>query len=185
VLTIFLLAFALAADAFAVALCQGAAARGPALGLALRVGFAFGAAQGLMPLIGWAVGQTFDDAIRAWDHWLAFGILLVLGVKLIGEGMKREADEVAAPGGIVTLAGLALATSLDAAAAGLAFDAMGLQPLVAASVIALVTGVLCVLAVLIGKAASARLGGHAELIGGAALIGIGFKILLDHGALAL
>jgi putative Mn2+ efflux pump MntP len=181
--TLLLLAFALAADAFAVALCQGAAARGAAGGLALRVGFAFGLAQGLLPLFGWSLGRVFANAIGAWDHWLAFAILLALGARMIGAGMKREADEAIAPAGLASLTGLALATSLDAGAAGLTFDAMGLAPLLAASVIALVTGVLCALGVVIGRAASARLGGRAELIGGVVLIAIGLKILADNGVM--
>jgi putative Mn2+ efflux pump MntP len=181
--TLLFLAFALAGDAFAVALCQGAAARGAAGGLAMRVGFAFGLAQGLMPLIGWSLGRFFNGAIGAWDHWLAFAILLVLGARMIGAGLKREADEAVAPAGLASLAGLAVATSLDAGAAGLTFDAMGLAPLMASSVIALVTAGLCALGVMIGRAASARLGGHGEVIGGVVLIAIGLKILADNGVM--
>jgi manganese efflux pump family protein len=184
VATLLFLAFALAADAFAVALAQGACARGPTAGLALRVGLAFGVAQGVMPLIGWSVGRWMQGAIGAWHVWLAFAILLVLGARMLATGLRHGTDKAEPPtltAASWTLASLAVATSIDAAAAGLTFDALGMAPLGAAVLIALVTAGLSALGVMIGQAASARLGGGGELLGGAVLIAIAIKVLVDAG----
>jgi putative Mn2+ efflux pump MntP len=178
------LGLALAADAFAVAVCQGAAARRPTAGLALKLGGAFGAAQAGMPMLGWAAGLAVAGALAAIDHWIAFAILAALGAKMVVEGLTR-ADAAPAPeAGGLALLGLALATSLDAGAAGFAFDAMRLDPIFAAAVIGAVTGVVCVLGVYLGRAAGARLGKGAELIAGVALVLIGARILYEHGVFA-
>lgn len=183
-LTAAVLGLGLAADAFAASLCQGAAARGRTHATALTVGAAFGAAQGVMPLAGWAAGLALAGVIAAVDHWIAFAVLAGLGVNMIRAGLAYDpcAPETARAASGWALAALALATSLDAAAAGLAFDAMRLEPAGAAAVIAAVTALACAAGVYIGRAAGAALGGRAELAGGAALILIGLKILVDHRA---
>lgn len=179
------LGLALAADAFAVSMSQGVAIRSRPHATALLLGGAFGAAQGLMPLLGWSVGVLMSAAIAAYDHWIAFGVLAFLGVKLIHEGLSSgPSSEGRRSLTGWTLAALALATSIDAAGAGLAFDAMGLGPMFAALVIAAVTAVVCGGGVYLGHAIGARLGPAAECVGGAALVAIGVKILWDHGALS-
>jgi putative Mn2+ efflux pump MntP len=184
--TLLFLAFALAADAFAASLIQGVAARVDAWRVAVRCGVAFGLAQGLMPLIGWGGSVFVADSISAYDHWIAFGVLALLGGKLIKEGLTEGPEDAAParPASSWLLFGLALATSLDAAAAGLAFTTLGVAPLFACAVIAIITGVLCFGGVLIGARLGPALGPKAEVIGGVALIGIGVKVLFDHGALA-
>lgn len=180
------LGLALSADAFAVSMSQGVAIRGRPHATALLLGGAFGAAQGLMPLLGWSLGLLMTAAVAAFDHWLAFGVLAFLGARLIYEGLTNPSSD-AAPRRVIqgwSLAALALATSIDAAGAGLAFDAMGLGPLFAALVIAAVTALACGGGVYLGHAVGARLGPAAECVGGVALVGIGLKILWDHGALA-
>jgi putative Mn2+ efflux pump MntP len=180
--SLLVLAVALAADAVAVSLAQGAAVRGSAHATALRLGAAFGTAQGVMPLIGWAFGLLFARAIAAFDHWVAFAVLVFLGVKLFREGLAPVAPEARPIAGGWTLAALALATSIDAAGAGLALDAMRVEPLFAAATIAAITAALCAGAVYAGRAVGARLGPWAECAGGAALIAIGVKVLLEHRA---
>lgn len=183
-ITAAILGLGLAADAFAASLCQGAAARGRTHATAVTVGAAFGAAQGLMPLAGWAAGLALAGFIAAVDHWIAFGVLAFLGVNMIRAGLAY--DPCMAPTARLAsgwaLAALALATSLDAGAAGLAFEAMALKPLSAAAIIAAVTALACTGGVYLGRAAGAALGGKAELAGGAALILIGLKTLIDHRA---
>lgn len=181
---------ALAADAFAAALCQGVAAgqaKARPLPVALTVGLAFGVAQGVAPLLGWLAGAAFSTLLAAYDHWIAFVILAVLGVRLIGEGLQRESED-AAPASLAvgwTLAGLAVATSIDAAAAGVTLPTLGLPPLTSATIIGVVTFAACAIGVLVGRAVGDRLGGRAEILGGAALIAIGLKVLVDHGAIAV
>jgi putative Mn2+ efflux pump MntP len=178
-LTLFLLALALAMDAFAAALCQGAAA-GSAGGTSLRVAGAFGAAQGLMPLVGWALGIAFASAVQAVDHWIALVLLTLLGGRMIREGLARDEADCAAP-----LAGWALflasiGTSVDAAAAGVTLPLLGQPLLLACGIIGLTTAVLSFAGVYLGKAAGARLGKPAELLGGAVLILLGIKIFVEH-----
>lgn len=175
---------ALSADAFAAALCQGAAVRVRPHQTALLVGGAFGFAQAAGPLIGFALGAAFAGVMAAFDHWVAFGILSALGVKLLHEGLTKGPEDVVppAPARGWVLLGLALATSIDAVAAGVTLPTMGLEPLSTAALIGLVTLGAGYAGVLIGRRMGGALGGKAEVFGGAALIGLGLKTLLDHGA---
>lgn len=173
-----ILAIALAMDAFAVAVAQGAAARLGWRG-ALRIGAAFGAAQGLMPALGWALGIVLAGVIESVDHWIAFGLLGLLGAKMIREGMA--ADGAAPPvltGNALLLA--AIATSIDAAAAGVTLPTLGLPVLMSCAVIAIVTALLCVFGVLFGAQLGHRFGKRAEIGGGVVLIALGTRILGTH-----
>lgn len=177
--SLFALALGLAMDAFAVSVAQGASAR-PGTRGALRIGAAFGLAQGLMPLIGWALGATFEGTIREVDHWVAFVLLGLLGAKMLREGLS-DADASPAPALIGwALLGAAVATSVDAAAAGITLPMIGAPVAIACAVIGLVTAALCVAGVRIGAAYGARLGKLAEITGGTLLILIGAKILIQH-----
>lgn len=151
---------------------------------ALILGGACGAAQALMPLIGWALGELLGAAFEAMDHWIAFAVLSILGGKLIKEALERGDDEPPPPLAGWSLLALAVATSIDAAAAGVTFDALRLEPFSTAAVIGVVTAVVCAAGVYLGRAVGAALGKPAEFIGGAALILLGLKVLWDHGALA-
>ena len=176
------LAVALAMDAFAVALAQGARFRPSAKGGA-TIALAFGAAQGVMPLIGWAVGAFALRYVEAWDHWIAFALLAFLGGRMIFGHVEEEGEH--------RLTGTALlvatiATSIDALAAGIALPTLGIAPFAAASVIALVTLLLSGLGVILGRTAGDRFGKPAEILGGVILIGLGFRILAEHtGVLAV
>ncbi len=172
-----LLALALAMDAFAVALTQGARYR-PAARSALSIGAVFGAFQGLMPLIGWGIGAVALVYVAAVDHWIAFALLAYLGGRMI-IGSGREDD--AAP----QLAGMALlvagvATSIDALAAGITLPTLGLAPLAACLMIGIVTFALSAAGVVIGRAAGDRFGRPAEVAGGLILVLLGCRILFEH-----
>ncbi|OBX18800.1 hypothetical protein A9995_09525 [Erythrobacter sp. QSSC1-22B] len=170
------LAFALAMDAFAVALTQGARFR-PRVWHGLGIAAAFGLAQGIMPLIGWALGAAALVFIAHLDHWIASVLLGLLGIQMI----RGSGDDDAAP----KLRGMALlvaaiATSIDALAAGITLPTLELSPLVAAGLIAAVTFVLSAAGVLSGRIASDGLGRWAERAGGVILIALGTKILAEH-----
>ena len=186
-LSLLLLSIGLAMDAVAVSLCQGAVSRRHAARQALTLALAFGAAQGVMPVVGWALGDLFWSAIEAFDHWVAFGILVFLGARMFREGSRRStADPEADPAPIArgwTVALLALATSIDALAVGLTLPALGTPVLQAALTIGTVTLLLSGAAVLVGRSLGAGLGGRAERLGGLLLVGIGAKILIEHGVL--
>ena len=178
-LLVFLLAVGLAMDAFAAAVSQGASGR-PQLSGALKIGAAFGVAQGVMPLLGWGLGQAFGDLIRALDHWIALGLLGFLGVRMIREGLAAaEEGEVKRLTGRVLLV-TSIATSIDAAAAGITLPTLGAPVLLACAIIGAVTAVLCTAGVYIGAAAGNRFGKAAEVAGGLILIGLGLKIFIEH-----
>lgn len=177
-----LLALALAADAFAVALVQGASARlGPAG--ALRIALAFGVAQGVMPGIGFALGSLFTGFVAATGHWIAFVLLAVLGTRMIREGVRPDGGVAAKALSGSALLSAALATSIDAAAAGITLPLLGVPPLLACVTIGVVTAALCFLATLFGARLGTRFGGRAEIGGGLVLIALGIKVLIDHGVL--
>ncbi|MEO5707056.1 MAG: manganese efflux pump MntP family protein [Alteraurantiacibacter sp.] len=181
---LFLLALALAMDALVVSIARGVA--GPhRLRPALDTGLAFGLAQGIMPLIGWALGALFAGLIEAVDHWIAFGLLGFLGVRMIlaalgdaEQGSPAGAGQGASYWHALTAA--AVATSIDAAAAGLTLDLLGVPVWFACLVIAAVTPALCVPGYWFAARIGQRFGRLAEMVGGVVLIGLGCKILVEH-----
>jgi putative Mn2+ efflux pump MntP len=187
-ISLILLAFGLAADAFAVSIGQGAASKTHPLRTALAVGFAFGAAQAIAPLIGWSLGLVAAGFIEAWDHWIAFTLLALIGAKMIWEGNKKDPPgEASDPGkerlaGAGTLFTLAVATSIDAAAAGITLPTLGAEIVVSIATIGIVTFALSFAGVWIGRTGSRIIGPNAEIIGGIILIVIGAKVLFDHHA---
>jgi putative Mn2+ efflux pump MntP len=178
-ITLLLLALALATDAFAVSVCQGAATR-PGVGHAARLAVAFGLAQAIMPLLGWALGRLFAGEIEAIDHWLAFALLVVLGVKMIHEGRTRDEDCPPDPLAGRALLAAALATSIDAAAAGITLDTLGVPVALACAAIGVVTALLCFVGALFGARIGIRFGDQAEIGGGLVLIALGVSILVKH-----
>ena len=180
-----LLALALAMDAFAVSLARGAAGE-HRLSRALETGLAFGLAQGLMPLAGWALGTIFMEWIEAIDHWIAFALLSFLGIRMAMEGLsgddEGEAEEPAARGRghFAALLVAAIATSIDAAAAGLTLDLFDLPVWQSCLVIGAVTMALCVPAYLFAARVGRKVGSLAEVAGGVVLVGLGLKILGEH-----
>jgi putative Mn2+ efflux pump MntP len=179
VIEVVVLAFALAMDATAVAAARGVA--GMTRREALRIAGAFGVFQAGMAAIGWIAGRTAVRAIEEWDHWVAFGLLAVIGGKMIVEAMRGgDGDE---PRGALTwkmLLVLAIATSIDALAAGVTLPVLDAPPAVAIAMIGAVTLVLSMVGALAGGAIGARGGRGLELVGGVALIGIGVKTLVEH-----
>ncbi|MFZ5428533.1 MAG: manganese efflux pump MntP family protein [Thermodesulfobacteriota bacterium] len=188
-LTLFAIAVALAMDAFAVSLATGICLRQARAAQTLRMAAAFGFFQALMPVLGWLLGLSFRAHIESFDHWAAFGLLALVGGKMIFEGLKGEdAGEECPPKdptrGMQLLV-LAVATSIDALAVGLSFAVLN-EPIWFP---ALVIGAVCFAI----TAAGVRIGcmvGHvsvisryAEILGGVTLVGIGAKILHEHQAL--
>lgn len=187
-ISLILLAIGLAADAFAVALGQGAVTRHRAVRGALVIAFAFGLAQAIAPLIGWALGVLFADLIANFDHWVAFVLLALVGGKMIREGFAKDPPgEESDPGKEKPARGwvlvtLAIAVSIDAAAAGITLPTLDAPIFVSVAVIGLVTFALSFAGVLIGRAGAKAIGPQAEIVGGLILIVIGAKVLIDHRA---
>lgn len=172
-----LLALALAMDAFAVALTQGARFRPDARGAA-AIALTFGVFQGVMPLIGWGIGAFALAYVEAVDHWIAFGLLSFLGVRMLGGHVGEEEAARALTGRALLVAGVA--TSIDALAAGVTLPALSVAPLTAAGLIGLVTFAMSGAGVALGRNAGDRWGAWAERAGGVILIALGAKILAEH-----
>jgi putative Mn2+ efflux pump MntP len=187
-ISLVLLAFGLAADAFAVALGQGAVVKSRAWRNALAIGLAFGGAQAIAPLIGWAVSLVFAGLIESVDHWIAFVLLALLGGKMMLEGIRHDPPgEESDPGKEVIARGwkllmLAVAVSIDAAAAGITLPTLDAPILVSIGMIGFVTFALSAAGVMIGRAGAKAIGSQAEIVGGLILIIIGVKVLIDHKA---
>ena len=176
-LSALVLAVALATDAFAVALTQGARFR-PGWRHGAAIAMTFGVFQGAMPLTGWAMGAAVLIYVAAFDHWIAAGLLVVLGVRM----MFASEDGHGARGVLSGLAllGAGIATSVDALAAGLTLPTLAFPPARACLLIGLVTTFLCAMAVKLGSKAGDRFGRTAEITGGILLIVLGVKIPFDH-----
>jgi putative Mn2+ efflux pump MntP len=182
-LTLVVLALALSADAFAVALCQGAGADGRAsTARALTVGAAFGMVQALMPLLGWGLSLAFAGVIQQVDHWVAFGLLALIGAKMLHEALEPGDDDCAVKPALLgwSLLAAAVATSIDAAAAGVTLALLPTPIWASCLVIGVVTLTLCTVGVRVGGHIRLALGRRAELLGGLVLIGLGVKILVEH-----
>lgn len=188
-LTACLIGVGLAADAFAVSLSGGMCARIVRLRHILRMAGCFGLFQGLMPLLGYTVARTFASHIQAIDHWVAFGLLSLVGVGMIREARKKRPGTVWAGANVFAwrrVLPMALATSVDALAAGASMAVLphvGLLALpggvlLCCLTIALITFALCTASILLGCRSGTRLGQKAQWTGGLLLIGIGLKILL-------
>lgn len=178
-IALLVLAFALAMDAFAVSLCQGAAAR-PTPAHALPMAGAFGLAQAVMPIGGWLLGTAFATAITAYDHWIAFGLLAILGIKMAKEGFEPVAPCPPALIGGRALFAAAVATSIDAAAAGITLPTLGVPILLSCLVIGGVTAILCFGGALSGARLGTALGKKAEVLGGLVLVLLGVRVLGQH-----
>ena len=179
--TLVLTALALSADAFAASAGRGLSMRRFAWPQALWIAGACGVFQGLMPVVGWALGRAFTGAIAAADHWIAFAVLAGLGLKLWWEAWHSRGQADARESlSVRQILMLALATSVDALAAGVSLAFLQVNIALAAAVIAAITTVVCLGGVAVGHLAGRWLARFAEFAGGLLLIGIGVKILVEH-----
>lgn len=177
-----LIALGLSMDAFAVAICKGLGMRRMQWKNALIIALFFGGFQALMPLLGWGLGRQFEQYITAIDHWIAFVLLVFIGGKMIRDALRGGGEEEACGDGLDLreLAGLAVATSIDALAVGVTFAFLRVQIVPSVALIGATTFCLSLLGVLIGREFGDWLMQKAQLAGGTVLILIGLKILLEH-----
>jgi len=180
--TLLLVALGVSADAFAVAVGKGLQMTRLRGRDALALALAFGVFQGLMPVIGWLAGTSFQSRIEDYDHWVAFALLAGIGLRMIWGAVHPGAAEDTRDDTIGTgeLFLLATATSIDALAVGIGLAFLDVDIVGAAVVIAITTFVLTLVGVFVGQRAGTRFRTPAEVAGGAILVLIGTKILLDH-----
>jgi putative Mn2+ efflux pump MntP len=171
-------------DAFAVAACVGLAMPKFSIKKALIVGAYFGVFQALMPLLGYLAASLFADFVNAYEHWIAFVLLVFLGGEMIIGSFKNDGGEEKDGKGASThpshMLPLAVATSIDALAVGVSFAFLRVDIIPAVSFIGVTTFVLSVAGVKVGNAFGLKLKTKAELIGGVILVLMGVKILLEH-----
>jgi len=184
-LTIILIALALAVDAFAVALATGVSLCQVSGRQIFRLAFHFGLFQAMMNIIGWGAGLTVRTILESIDHWLAFGLLALVALKMLKDaigGREEEAEKIDPTRGY-TLVMLSVATSIDSLAVGLSFSVLNVSIWMPAAVIGLVATLLTFLGLKLGclLGSASRLGSKAEIGGGIVLLGIGLHILHQHG----
>ena len=167
-------------DAFAVSICKGLAMRRATLRSMLIIGLWFGVFQGVMPVIGYLLGSAMYDLISEYDHWIAFGLLLLIGVNMIRESISDESEDVDDDIGIRTMFILAVATSIDALAVGISLAMDGSDIVFSSIVIGVITLAISMTGVEIGARFGGAYGRHAGIVGGVILILIGVKIVLEH-----
>ncbi len=181
-----LVAIGLSMDAFAVAVCKGLNMRKVNYKHTFIIALFFGGFQAIMPLIGWVLGKQFEQYITSVDHWIAFGLLVLIGGKMIWEVFKEDEEGCSCSGActikldLKELFILAIATSIDALAVGITFAFLQVNIWMPISLIGVTTFGLSIVGVMIGNKFGERYKSKAELAGGIILIFIGLKILLEH-----
>ena len=184
-------AFALSMDAFAVSITKGMTIKNLKKSTALKMALAFGVFQGAMPLLGWALGISFESYIKSIDHWIAFILLGFIGFNMIkgffDDRKEENASELefSATTDVDDLSNkeiimLAVATSIDALAVVISFAFLNVSIIPAASIICIITFLVCVVGVFVGNKVGDIFNGYAELVGGVILILIGFNIFNEH-----
>ncbi|KRW62651.1 manganese efflux pump MntP [Pseudomonas sp. TTU2014-080ASC] len=182
-ISLILLAFAMSTDAFAAAIGKGSALNKPNVLMALRTGLIFGVIEATTPVIGWLLGQAASSYVEQWDHWIAFVLLLALGLHMIHNGLSGKDDEAGEKPdqhSFWLLAATAVATSIDALAVGISLAFVDVSIWVAALAIGLATTTMVTIGIMLGRVLGAIVGKRAEVIGGLVLMCIGGAILFEH-----
>ncbi|MDD3693041.1 MAG: manganese efflux pump MntP family protein [Oscillospiraceae bacterium] len=187
-----LIAVVLSIDAFAVSVSSGMVLCFTTIRQNLRIAGSFGLFQGLMPFLGYTIARTFSSRIESLDHWVAFGLLSFIGIKMLWETRGTEEMPSGDPSRWDSVLLMATATSIDALAVGASLAILPQSGLLALPygfviccvIIALITFLLCLCGVIIGCRFGNLFGKKAQVLGGIILIGIGLKILIEHTVLA-
>ncbi len=181
ILNIIVIALGLAMDAFAVSITSGLTIKNLKIKYAFRIALFFGVFQAFMPLVGWLAGLSLKDFISGVDHWIAFGLLCLIGCKMIYESIKIESSEREInPLNVYVLLVLSVATSIDALVVGVSFAFLMISIATPIIVIGIVTFLLSFVGVFVGNRSGHFFEGKIEIIGGLILISIGIKILIEH-----
>jgi len=181
IITIIAIAVGLAMDAFAVSITSGITIKRLKINHALRIAAFFGSFQAFMPVIGWLAGLGLISFISGIDHWIAFGLLVFIGCKMIYESIKIESrEDKSNPLNFYVLLMLSVATSIDALAVGLSFAFLKISIATPIIIIGAVTFLLSFLGVFAGNKFGHFFENKIEIVGGIVLIGIGLKILVEH-----
>lgn len=179
-LELLLVAIGLAMDAFAVSVCKGLSMKKLNIKKAIIIGLYFGAFQGMMPVVGYFLGTSFENLVTKVDHWIAFILLGFIGLNMLREAFDKKEEEGNDKVDFKTMVVLAVATSIDALAIGITFAFLNVNLLLSAFLIGIITLLLSIMGVIIGNKFGSKYEKKAETIGGIILILMGIKILLEH-----
>ncbi|HKK60805.1 MAG TPA: manganese efflux pump MntP family protein [Salinivirga sp.] len=184
-ISIFILAAGLSVDSMAASISTGVCMKKVRAYESVKVALYMAVFQGSLPIVGWYIGQGFKHIISSYDHWIAFILLLAIGTKMIFEGLKKEEqNNCFCPSRPIILAGMALATSIDALIVGVGIGLLGNTIWLPAIIIGIITFIFSISGIYLGHHLGHRLNIKLELIGGLVLIGLGIKILVEHTLLA-
>jgi putative Mn2+ efflux pump MntP len=181
--SVFFVSIALAMDAFAVSVTNGVCFKKVDAAISLKFGAYFGAFQFAMPLAGYFIGASFARYIKAFDHWIAFGFLVFVGGSMIKDSFKKKESYCPAESVILSnknMTALAVATSVDALAVGVSYAALGYDIIYPSILIGVVAFIFSAAGVLLGKKIGDNFKNGSLSVGGAILIFIGAKILIEH-----
>ncbi|MDU8923423.1 manganese efflux pump MntP family protein [Pasteurellaceae bacterium LIM206] len=182
--TLWAVAFGLSMDAFAVSVCKGLSMPSFRWSNALKAGFYFGLFQAIMPLLGFLLGVRFSESVKSFDHWLAFGLLSLIGINMLRAAFSDGEEQCDGSFSVKTMLTLAVATSIDALVIGVSFAFLTVNIVPAVFIIGSITAVLSVIGVKSGYFLGSRIRSKAEILGGVVLIVMAVKILLEHTLLA-
>ena len=181
IVTLLVISVGLAMDCFAVSLGIGTANFSKDRRTYFRLAYHFGLFQGGMAFLGWLAGQTIDQYIRGFDHWIALALLAFVGIRMIREGLDKDCESCPSdPSRGKMLMVLCVATSIDALAVGLSMAFINVNIALAALVIALGSVLLSILGLLLGNRLGVLFGKRMEILGGILLVGIGIRIVISH-----
>ena len=180
VFEIFLIGIGLSMDAFAVSICKGLSVGKVNGRHMLTAGLWFGGFQALMPLIGYLLGSTFEQYVTSIDHWIAFILLSVIGTNMIKESFGKDGERQNSSFSFMSMLMVAVATSIDALAVGITFAFLQVNIWFAVAIIGCTTFVISAAGIKIGSVFGAKYKAKAEFFGGAVLICLGIKILVEH-----
>lgn len=179
-ITLIFLAVSMSADAFAASISKGAELTKPRFRHAIGIGLVFGIIEAITPVLGWIAGKASQQYVQAWDHWVAFTLLSVIGLHMIYAGLKKEDKIEHRQQTLWLLVLTATATSLDAMAVGASLAFIDANIIATSFAIGLATTVMASIGTLLGSNFGKFVGHWAELIGGVVLIGIGLAVLAEH-----
>jgi len=184
ILTSIIVAIAVCLDSFAVAITIGIAAERVRLRQAMRAAAILAAIQGMMPLLGWFLGTRSKNMISSFDHWIGFGLLVLVGGRMVYEGLsKKKSKKEFNPFAITVLITLAIASSIDALVVGVSFALINANIFITAAIISSLTFVMVTVGIMIGKRKGELLGDRMEVFGGIILILIGISFLIINSLL--
>ena len=182
-ITLLFLAVSMSADAFAASISKGTELKKPTFRHAIGIGLVFGIIEAITPVLGWAAGKASQQYVQAWDHWVAFTLLSVIGLHMIYAGLKKDGKVEHRKQTLWLLVITATATSIDAMAVGASLAFIDANIIATSFAIGLATTIMASMGTLLGDRLGKFVGHWAELIGGIVLIGIGLAVLAQHTAI--